>query len=75
MLKENIVEFVETLSTQDKAELSAYLREQDQKAYDEEGLEIARQRSEEVKSGKVKMLTSDEFWAEFNQLRASRREM
>lgn len=62
MLKENIVEFVESLTAKNKAELSAYLREQDQKAYDEEGLEIARRRSEEMKSGKVKMLSSDEFW-------------
>ena len=55
MLKERIVEFVETLSTEDKAELSSYLREQDQKAYDQEGLEIVRRRSEEMKSGKVRV--------------------
>jgi|GEM_PF-1764208 len=75
MLKERIIEFVETLSPEDKAELSTYLREQDQKAYDEEGLEIARLRSEEVKSGKVKMLTSDEFWEKFNLHRANRLEV
>ncbi len=75
MLKERIVEFVETLSSEDKAELSAYLREQDQKAYDQEGLEIARQRSEEVKSGKVEMLSSEDFWRKFKQHRESRREV
>ena len=73
MLKERIVDFVETLSPEDKAELSAYLREQDRKSYDQEGLEIARQRSEEVKSGEVEMLSSEDFWSKFKQHRESRR--
>lgn len=75
MLKERIVEFVETLSAEDKAEFSAYLREQDQKAYDDEGLEIARQRSEEMKSGKVEMLGFEEFLTKFKKHRESRREV
>ncbi len=70
MLKERIVEFVETLSTEDKAELSSYLREQDQKAYDQEGLEIVRRRSEEMKSGKVRGIPFEEVIA---RVKASRK--
>ncbi len=70
MLKEKIVKFVETLSSEDKAELSAYLREQDQKAYDQEGLEIAILRSEEMKSGKVQGIPFEEVLA---QVKASRK--
>lgn len=63
MLKERPVEFVEILSAEDKTELSVCLREQDQKSYDDESLEIARRRSEEMKNSEVQGIPFDDVIA------------
>lgn len=72
-IQEQILE----LSEAERIQLAEWLRDsipdEEDDAYLQETIAIAQRRSEELRTGKVKGLTEEEFWARVNASKAERR--
>ncbi len=70
----HIREQIDELSPADRQELSAWLQEttseeDDDEAYLQEGIALAEKRSEEMRTGKARLLSEEEFWAGVEQVK------